>query len=415
MKSERKPIIIPVSLEGIILFALQIFKSIHHLIFRMVEEFKVTPWEVSGKVDYDKLRRDFGTGVIDDDMRNRMKRICGELHPMLARGFFFSQRDLKLVLDDYEAGKGFFLYTGRGPSKAMHIGHLVPLIFTKWLQEKFKVNLYIEITDDEKFLVKREYEWEEVQQAAAENILDIAAVGFDPDRTFIFKDSEYVRNAYPLLMRTARRITRSTVNAVFGFDDSTNIGLSFYPAFQVVPTFFEKKRCLIPAAIDQDPYWRVQRDIAESLGFHKTAAIHSKFLPPLQGVGGKMSSSAGQETAILLCDDEKTVKKKINKYAFSGGQPTVEEHRQKGGNPDIDVSYQWLSILFEPSDKKLRQIQDDYINGKLLTGEIKQILIDKINTFLSEHRERRKKAEKEIERFTRNGNLATEMWKRTYE
>ncbi len=57
-------------------------------------QFKVTPWEVTGKVDYDRLRREFGTGLIDDNMRERMKKICGELHPMLARGFFFSQRDL---------------------------------------------------------------------------------------------------------------------------------------------------------------------------------------------------------------------------------------------------------------------------------------------------------------------------------
>lgn len=381
----------------------------------MANEFRVTPWEVSGKIDYDKLRRDFGTGVIDDSMRERMKKICGELHPMLARNFFFSQRDLKLVLDDYEAGKGFFLYTGRGPSKGMHIGHLVPLVFTKWLQDKFKVNLYIEITDDEKFLVKREYRWEEVQDAAAENMLDIAAVGFDPERTFIFKDSEYVRNAYPLLMKTARKITRSTVNAVFGFDDSTNIGLSFYPSYQIIPTFFEKKRCLVPCAIDQDPYFRIQRDIAESLGYKKTAIIHSKFLPPLQGVEGKMSSSAGQETAILLTDDEKAVKKKINKYAFSGGQATVEEHRRLGGNPDIDIPYQWLSILFEPKDKELRRIHDEYVTGKLLTGEIKQILIERINKFLAEHRENRKKAEKQISQFMYKGKLAKEMWERTYE
>lgn len=33
---------------------------------------------------------------------------------------------------------------------------------------------------------------------------------------------------------------------------------------------------------------------------------------------------------------------KINKYAFSGGKETTEEHREKGGDPDIDVSYQYL-------------------------------------------------------------------------
>ncbi len=334
---------------------------------------------------------------------------------MLRRDFFFSHRDLHLALDDHEKGKGFFLYTGRKPSKGMHIGHLVPMILTRWLQERFKTNLYIEITDDEGFLHKKERTWKGVQEAAHDNILDIIAVGFDPERTFIFKDSEYIRNVYPLLMKTARRITGSTVKAVFGFSDSTNIGIQMYPAYQAIPTFFEKRRCLIPCAIDQDPYWRVQRDIAEGLGFHKTAAIHSRFIPPLQGVSGKMSSSAGAETCILLTDDEKTVKKKINKYAFSGGQATVEEHRKLGGDPDVDVPFQWLKILFEPDDKKLKRIEDDYRSGKMLTGEMKQILIEKVNAFLKEHEQERKRAEKDYERFLYKGKLAKQMWERVYE
>jgi tryptophanyl-tRNA synthetase len=379
-------------------------------------KFKVTPWEVSGTIDYDKLIRQFGTSRITPDLKERLQHDNGGgLHQMVRRDFVFSHRDLDLVLKDHEQGKGFFLYTGRGPSKGMHIGHLVPLVFTKWLQDRFKCNLYIEITDDEKFLYRREYEWDEVQKNARDNILDIIAVGFDPERTFIFKDSEYVRNVYPLLMKTARKITGSTVKAVFGFDDSTNIGMSFYPAYQVVPTFFEKKKCLIPCAIDQDPYWRVQRDVAEGLGYHKTAAIHSKFMPPLQGVTGKMSSSAGQETVILLTDDEKTVKDKINKYAFSGGQPTVEEHRKLGGDPDIDVPYQWLSILFEPDDERLKKIHDDYRSGKMLSGEMKMLLIERINKFLSDFRDRKKNAAKDVDTFMYKGKLAKEMWARTYE
>jgi tryptophanyl-tRNA synthetase len=379
-----------------------------------MEEFNVTPWEVTGQVDYDKLRRQFGTGVIDDSMRNRIKKICDGLHPMLSRGFFFSQRDLKLVLDDYESGKGFFLYTGRGPSGPMHIGHLVPLIFTKWLQDSFNVNLYIEITDDEKFLFKRNLSWEDVGKHTMDNILDIAAVGFNPDKTFIFKDSEYVKNVYPLMLKVAKRITFSTTRAVFGFENETNIGSIFYPAYQVVPTFFEQKRCLIPNAIDQDPFWRIQRDIAEKLGYKKTAAIHSKFIPPLQGVGGKMSASS-PDSAVWLTDDEKAVKRKINKYAFSGGQTTVEEHRKSGGNPDIDVSYQWLSILFEPDNKKLRRIHDDYHSGKLLSGELKGMLIERVNEFLREHQKNRKKAEKVVDKLMYKGKLAKEMWERTYE
>jgi len=371
---------------------------------------KVTPWEVEGSIDYDKLIADFGTKKITPQLKEKLSAAAGD-NVMLRRDFFFSHRDLDLILKEYETGKGFFLYTGRGPSGDMHIGHLIPLVFTKWLQDKFDVNLYIEITDDEKFLHKKNLSWSDVQKYSAENILDIAAVGFNPDKTFIFKDSEYAANAYPLLMQTARKVTFSTAKAVFGFTNETNIGMIQYPAYQIVPTFFEKKRCLIPAAIDQDPYWRIQRDIAESLGFYKAAAIHSKFIPPLQGIEGKMSASV-KESAIWLTDDEKTVRKKVMKYAFSGGRETVEEHREKGGNCDVDVSFQWLKMLFEPNDKELKRIESEYTSGKLLSGELKQLLVDKLNAFLAKHRER--KASVDIKKMMYTGKLAKKMWETTH-
>lgn len=372
----------------------------------------VTPWEVSGKVDYEKLVKEFGTKRIDERLRARLEKAAGGSNVMLRRDYFFSHRDLDLALDDYEKGKGFYLYTGRGPSGPMHIGHLIPLIFTKWLQDRFKVNLYIEITDDEKFVCKREAEWDAVSKYAEENVRDIAAVGFDPDRTFIFRDSEYAANVYPMLMKIAKKITFSTAKAVFGFTNETNIGFVFYPAYQIVPTFFEKRRCLIPAAIDQDPYWRIQRDIAEGLGYHKAAQIHSKFLSPLQGAQGKMSSSM-KESAIWLDDDEKTVRNKIMKYAFSGGRSTLEEHRKLGADLSVDVPFQWLSVLFEPDDVELKRIAGEYSSGRMLTGEVKETLARKINGFLAEHRERKKNAG--VERYTHTGKLAKEMWNKRFE
>ena len=376
----------------------------------MAEEFVVTPWEVRGRVDYDKLIKIFGTQPITRELLDRIEGLAGELHVLLRRGVFFSHRDLDLVLDDYINGRGFFLYTGRGPSGPMHIGHLIPFILTKWFQDKFRVNVYIMITDDEKYWDEPGMSLRDVRRWAYENTLDIIAVGFDPDRTFVFHDIEYIGKLYPMAVKVAKRINFNTARAVFGFTGSTNIGLIFYPALQVVPTFFEKRRCLIPAAIDQDPYWRIQRDLAESLGYYKTAAIHSKFMPPLTGLEGKMSTSR-PETAIFLHDDPKTVRYKIMRYAFSGGQPTVELHRKLGGNPDIDVSFQWLKIYFEPDDAKLRKIEEDYRSGRMLTGELKEYLIERINEFLEEHRARREEARKLINLYMYDGELARRMWK----
>ncbi len=378
------------------------------------EGMKVTPWSVSGKVDYGKLIKQFGTTPISKNLKDRIKKHTGELNIFLHRDTYFSHRDLDLVLDDHESGKGFFLYTGVGPSNAMHLGHTMQFVFTKWLQEKFNVNTYIEVTDDEKFMLKEDRTLKDVQKIAHEDILNVIAMGFDPDKTFIFYDTEYIKNIYPLAARIAKKINFSTVKAVFGFNNMTNIGMMFYPSIQIVPTMFERKRCLIPAAIDQDPYWRIQRDIAESLGYLKAAEIHSKFLAPLVGIEGKMSASM-PETAIYLSDDAKTVRHKIMKYAFSGGQDTVEKHRKLGGNTDVDVSFQWLKDMFEPDDRKLKVIEEDYKSGKMLTGELKEILIEKVNTFLEKHAAQRETANDKIEEFMHTGKLAQKMWETTFE
>ena len=380
----------------------------------MENQSKLTPWEVEGKVDYERIVKEFGLKEIDNEILEKIKIFTGDLHILLRRKYFFAHRDLDVVLNEAKTN-GFFLYTGRGPSGPMHIGHLIPFMFTKWLQDKFKVNVYIELTDDEKFLEpKRKLSLEETRKWAYENILDIIAVGFDENRTFIFQDTEYIRNMYPLAIKIAKKINFSTVKAVFGFTNETNIGLIFFPALEIAPTFFEDKICLIPAAVDQDPFWRLQRDVADALGKRKSAQIHSKFLPPLTGIEGKMSASK-PETSIYLTDDEKTVREKIYKHAFSGGQPTIELHRKLGGNPDIDVSFQWLKTFFEEDDNKLKKIEEDYRSGKLLTGELKDILIEKIIKFLQEHQRRREEAKEKVKDFKYDGKLAKEMWEKVFE
>lgn len=107
----------------------------------------------------------------------------------MRRGIVFSHRDLEVILERYEKGEPFFLYTGRGPSSdSMHIGHTIPFTFTKWLSDVFNVPLVIMLTDDEKFLFKEERTIEEVLEYSHQNSKDIIAVGFDEKKTFIFSD-----------------------------------------------------------------------------------------------------------------------------------------------------------------------------------------------------------------------------------
>ena len=376
-------------------------------------EQKITPWEVEGAVvdgqavgiDYDKLITQFGTKKISEELLDRFRSVTGhEPHHFMRKGLFFSERDFNRILDLYEHGEQFFLYTGRGPSSdSMHLGHMIPFLFTKWLQEVFDVPIVIELTDDEKFLFKQKLTIENVKNFAKENAKDIIAVGFKPENTFIFSDLEYMNPAfYENVVRVSRQITTSTARAVFGFQDSDCIGKLHFASVQIATAFPSsfpavlglppKTPCLIPCAIDQDPYFRVCRDVADKLKFSKPSLIHSRFFPALQGSTTKMSAS-DENTAIFMTDTAKQVQKKINKYAFSGGQVTVEDHRRLGGNPDVDVAFQYLSF-FKDDDKLLEETYDSYKRGDLLSGELKKLCIETLQEFVKNFQESRSKVDK---------------------
>ena len=362
------------------------------------DEFIVTPWHAEGDIDYDKLIKKFGTQKITPELLEKIKNMTNEDHFMLRRGIFFSHREMDRILENHEKGKKFFLYTGRGPSGHTHIGHLVPWVFAKWLQDKFDVNLYFQLTDDEKFYSKTNLTLEETNKFAYENALDFIALGFNPEKTKIIINTKNIQTLYPIAAQVAKKINFSNTKATFGFTNETNIGMIFYTSLQSAPCFIEDKPVLIPLGVDQDPHFRLTRDIAQKIGKQKPALIHNIMIPALTGPGGKMSASEEKGT-IYTTDTPDVVKKKINKYAFSGGQPDIEQHRKLGGNPDIDVSYQYLRIFFEPDDNKLKKIYEDYKSGKLLSGELKAILIEKINEFLKTHQEKREKAKQQIEQF----------------
>lgn len=399
---------------------------------------QIDPYNVSGGVDehgnakaidYDRLIEEFGVQPLTEEHLKRFEQVTGKKpHRLMRRKLFFSHRDFDKILDVYEKHGKFMLYTGRGPSSgSMHIGHTVPFLFTKEIQEMFDVPLVIMLTDDEKYLYTRNKNNGTQKKGAAaedflafahENIKDIIALGFDPKKTFIFTDYEYIGgHFYRNTSEFESLVTMNQAKGAFGFGDSTSIGLIAYGAKQCVAAFpssypelfgyndyrspdfdpsairrhkaLSKIPCLIPCAIDQEPYFRVLRDRCERMTdpHPKTCLILSKFLTALQGPGGKMSASDAN-SAIFMSDEPHEIKKKINKHAFSGGRESLEEHRKLGGNPDVDVAYTYLSYFLEDDDE-LADLEQKYRSGELLTGEMKARCIKELQTFVAEFQERR--------------------------
>ncbi|KAI3797594.1 hypothetical protein L1987_32854 [Smallanthus sonchifolius] len=267
------------------------------------EDQVVNPWAVSskGKIDHDKLIDQFGCQRLDQYLVDRVFRLTSRPpHIFLRRNIFFAHR---------------------------------------YLQDAFKVPLVIQLTDDEKCMWKN-LTVEESKRLARENAKDIIACGFDISRTFIFSDFDYVGGAfYENMVKVAKCVTYNKVVGIFGFTGEDHIGKISFPPVQAVPSFpssfphlfsgKDKLRCLIPCAIDQ-------------------------------GETGKMSATDAY-SARYVTNSQKQIKTKVNKYDFSGGQDSVENHRKYGAN------------------------LEEYGSGRILTGEVKKRLIDVLTELVERH------------------------------
>lgn len=368
----------------------------------------ITPQDVKGTgdgFDYDRLVTEFGIEPISNDLIDRIERLTNKkVGHTIRRQIINYHVDMTKILDAYEKGIPFYIYTGRGPSAPhLHLGHIIPLKLTKDLQDLFDVYVVIQISDDEKLYYKKDLTEAMVDEYSRENIKDIISIGFNPEKTYIFRNTETMGTFYPFIMRMLRLLNINQLNNIYGFDTTYNPGQLIYPCIQATPAFsqafqklFHGKNllCLIPAAVDQTPYFRMARDLAMRLKLPKPCMILGKFLPALEGIHAKMSSSVKSIEPIYITDTEIQIKKKIMK-AFSGGGDTAELQRLHGANLDIDIAYQYLRF-FEEDDKILNDIADKYSSGQMLTGEVKMYLIGKIVTYLRTLAENRARIDDEI-------------------
>ena len=300
-------------------------------------------------------------------------------------GVLVSHRDFDKFFSALKKGEKCAIVSGFNASGTIHLGHKAVFDTNLFFQKKYNIPVFIPISDDESYVAGKVKNQEEALKNSLKLAKELIAYGFDPKKTYFIIDQIYT-NIYNLAIKLSKKVTLSEIKASYGYKNEDNPGLYFYPAVQsahiILPQEkFNIKNVLVPIGPDEDTHIRICRDIASRAGYQKPAILHSKFLPGIDGE--KMSKS--KNNAIFLNEDEKTIRKKIN-TAFSGGQKTIEEHRKKGGNPDTDVACIYLKSLFLDA-KESKKLTQDYREGKLLSGEIKKMLADKVVHFIKEFQE----------------------------
>jgi tryptophanyl-tRNA synthetase len=364
---------------------------------------RIDPWKAQDIKDYEKIIGQFG---IQD-----FRKILGKVpdpHLLMRRGIVFGHRDFERILHSARKGKPFAMMTGLMPSGRFHLGHKA-LAEQFIFYQKLGAELFICVADIEAYNMRRQPLEELRRTAIEEYLLNYIALGLKPGRVNFYFQSARSRDSgksnafYRLIGLVSRRTTLNEMRDIYGelspgkiMSVMTQVTDILHPQ---LPEFGEPRPVVVPVGVDQDPHIRLTRDIASRMKefrFVPPSSTYHEFIPGLKG--HKMSSS-DPLSYIALDDPPGTVREKIIKHAFSGGRGSVKEHRLRGGIPEVDVAFKILLYGMEPDDSKIRKIEEDYRSGKLLTGELKQLTIERLQAFLERHRKKREKARKQVGKF----------------
>ena len=106
-----------------------------------------------------------------------------------------------------------------------------------------------------------------------------------------------------------------------------------------------------------------------------------------------MSKSEGN--SLYLLDSDEEIKKKISR-AVTGGRKTLQEQKEKGGDPDNDMIFELFRQHLIDDDKELKQREEDYRKGKILDSENKEYATKLLQDFMKDFKVKYEKAKKQV-------------------
>lgn len=352
------------------------------------------PWGAGLPESYLKIIKDFGLDSFSLSQFPNPNRL-------MRREVVFAGRDLSVISNCINNKKPYYVLSGIMPSAdKIHFGNKMVVENIRYFQDHGAKQTYILIADLESAST-RGVTLEEAQQRAKQfHIPAYLALGLDSKKTTFYFQSEN-KKVIQLAYEFAKKVTLNEFQAIYGSADPGRIMAAVTQAGDMLfPQMEERMPGIIPVGIDQDPHLRLARDIIkrtkERYNFSPLASVYHKYSKALDG-SEKMSKS-NPNSMIELPEEKESYTKKLNK-ALTGGRNTLEEHRKKGAEVEKCMVFELLKQHLVEDDKELAKIYDEYKSGKMTSGEIKQIAIEKMDIFMSDFTKKIEKAKKHVDKL----------------
>jgi len=365
------------------------------------------PWGTSHVKDYDELMRQFGIEPLTNELAERLPR----QHRLVRRGVIFGHRDLQRIIEAIERGEEYAVITGIKPSGEYHLGaKLTAEEFIYFQSLSPKAFAFFAIADLEAYADNR-LPLEESYRIAISNLMDLLAMGLDPRRVYVYRQSVELP-VLRLAFIFSRAVTYNTMEAIYG---PRPFGLYFSALVQAgdilnpqLPHHGGPKPTIVPVGADQDPHIRLARDLAskfrEEFGFVPPSATYHRLLRDL--TAQEKMSKRNPMGILHLSEPLESARLKVMN-AFTGGRATAEEQKRLGGEPEKCVVFvELLTAHFLEDDKLLKEWYWECKTGRILCGECKARAWEIIGRWLRDHQERRAKMRDLAERLLEEKTLS---------
>ena len=361
-----------------------------------MEKDTLDPWGEGHITNYERLHQEFGIERLDS-LLPKIKNPSAHMR----RKIDFGHRDLGRIFEAVDKDKPFAVMSGIKPSGDFHLGTKMTaddMIYFQSLSKRATV--YYCIADVEAYN-DNGLSFAESSKTAVRNVADILALGLDPERAVVYKQSEEVR-VMRLSTIFSSSVTNNMLKAIYG---ERQIGLYLSALIQIgdilmpqLAEFGGPKPVVVPVGADQDPHIRLARDLAN------TYKEDFRFVPPSavfhrlnRGLDGSPKMSKRTPGSSFSLNDQPAVAGKTVMSAFTGGRASIEEQRKLGGEADKCPVYDLYLFHFAVEDDYAKRVYDECYDGTRMCGDCKKELAALVKKYLEDHRKRRESRMKDAE------------------
>ncbi len=298
------------------------------------------------------------------------------------------------------------ILSGMRPTGKLHLGHYVGAL-ENWvqLQDSGDYEPYFLVADYHSLTTNLDSS--QTYQNSLEMVIDWLAVGINPEKSLIFRQSQIKAHAelfliFSLLISTSRLERNPSLKEQvrdLALDTISYAHLG-YPVLQAADILLYKGT-VVPVGEDQLPHIEITREIARR--FNQTyPKPNGDFVFPepegkitpfarLVGLDGKAKMSKSLGNTILLSDPPDEVMKKVRMAVTD----TAKIRKHDPGNPDVCTVFTYHKRFTNADDVK--QIDADCRSGALGCVECKQRCANSISNVLAPILERRRQLEQKLD------------------